>query len=167
MIGGRHVLVLGTFLLAVLLYVDRVCISTARDPITRDLDLTDTEFGWVLSSFALGYALFQTPTGMLADRYGPRLVLAAVVVLWSRVHRADRGGVPGWPPCWSCGSCSGRARRGRSPAWPGRSTPGSRCGSGASPRGSTSRAGGSGRRSPCRPWPGWSRRSAGGRRSSS
>src|SRR5262245_26191540 len=83
MIGGRHVLVLGTFLLAVLLYVDRVCISTARDPITRDLSLTDTEFGWVLSSFALGYALFQTPAGMLADRYGPRLVLAAVVALWS------------------------------------------------------------------------------------
>jgi ACS family glucarate transporter-like MFS transporter len=83
MIGGRHVLVLGTFLLAVLLYVDRVCISTARDPITRDLGLTDTEFGWALSSFALGYALFQAPTGALADRYGPRLVLTAVVVLWS------------------------------------------------------------------------------------
>ena len=37
----------------------------------------------MLSAFALGYALFQTPTGMLADRYGPRLVLAAVVVVWS------------------------------------------------------------------------------------
>ena len=83
MIARRHILILGTFLLAVLLYVDRICISTAKGPVTADLRLSDTEFGWVLSAFALGYALFQTPTGMLADRYGPRLVLAAVVAAWS------------------------------------------------------------------------------------
>jgi ACS family glucarate transporter-like MFS transporter len=39
--------------------------------------------GWVFSAFSLGYALFQTPAGMLADRFGPRLVLAAVVATWS------------------------------------------------------------------------------------
>ncbi len=83
MIPTRHLLVFETFLLAVLLYVDRVCISTAKEPITRDLKLSDTEFGWAVSAFALGYALCQTPTGMLADRYGPRLVLAAVVIVWS------------------------------------------------------------------------------------
>ncbi len=83
MIPTRYLLVLGTFLLAVLLYVDRVCISTAQGPLTADLGLTDTEFGWALSAFALGYALCQTPTGMLADRFGPRLVLAAVVTVWS------------------------------------------------------------------------------------
>jgi ACS family glucarate transporter-like MFS transporter len=83
MIPTRYLLVSGTFLLAVLLYVDRICISTAQGPITTDLKLSDTEFGWALSAFALGYALCQTPTGMLADRFGPRLVLAAVVTLWS------------------------------------------------------------------------------------
>ena len=83
MIPTRHLLVLGTFLLAVLLYVDRVCISVAQEPITADLGLTDIEFGWALSAFALGYALCQTPAGMLADRFGPRAVLAAVVALWS------------------------------------------------------------------------------------
>ncbi len=50
----RHLLVLGTFLLAMLLYVDRVCISAAKDAITADLGLSDTQFGWVLSAFALG-----------------------------------------------------------------------------------------------------------------
>jgi ACS family glucarate transporter-like MFS transporter len=39
--------------------------------------------GWVLSVFALGYALFQTPSGILADRLGPRRVLTAVVTFWS------------------------------------------------------------------------------------
>ena len=83
MVARRHILVLGTFLLAMLLYVDRVCISTAQGPIAADLKLSDTEFGWALSAFALGYALCQTPTGMLADRFGPRLVLSAVVIVWS------------------------------------------------------------------------------------
>jgi ACS family glucarate transporter-like MFS transporter len=82
-IPTRYLLVLGTFLLAVLLYVDRVCISTAKGPITHDLKLSDKEFGWAMSAFALGYALCQTPSGMLADRFGPRRVLASVVVVWS------------------------------------------------------------------------------------
>jgi ACS family glucarate transporter-like MFS transporter len=83
MIGQRHLLVAGMFLLAMLLYVDRICISTAKEPIAARLNLSDQEFGWVLSAFALGYALCQTPMGYVADRFGPRLTLATVVTLWS------------------------------------------------------------------------------------
>jgi MFS transporter, ACS family, glucarate transporter len=83
MIPKRHLVVCATFLLSVLLYVDRVCISTAKGQITRDLGLTDTQFGWVMSAFAIGYALFQTPSGMLADKLGARKILAAIVTLWS------------------------------------------------------------------------------------
>ncbi|MHB8897170.1 MAG: MFS transporter [Thermoguttaceae bacterium] len=83
MIPKRHLLLLGTFLLSVLLYVDRACISTAKGDITRDLALSDTQWGWVMAAFALGYALFQTPTGAVADRFGPRVLLTSVVVLWS------------------------------------------------------------------------------------
>ena len=72
-----------TFLLSMLLYVDRVAISTARNPITSELSLSDTDFGWILSAFALGYALFQVPSGILADRFGPRVVLSSIVTLWS------------------------------------------------------------------------------------
>jgi len=79
----RALVVTGTFLLSVLLYVDRVCISTAKGPITAELGLSDTQFGWVMSSFAIGYALFQTPSGMLADRIGGRRILAGIVTLWS------------------------------------------------------------------------------------
>src|SRR5262245_613114 len=83
MIPRRAVLAGATFLLAVLLYVDRICISTAKEGITHDLGLTDKQFGWVLSAFALGYALFQAPGGWLADRFGPRRVLTLVVAAWS------------------------------------------------------------------------------------
>jgi ACS family glucarate transporter-like MFS transporter len=79
----RHWLIFGTFLLTMLLYVDRVCVSSAKEAITRDLGLSDTQFGWVLSAFALGYALFQTPSGVLADRFGPRIVLTSVMSFWS------------------------------------------------------------------------------------
>lgn len=79
----RYLVVVATFSLSLLLYIDRVCISTAKGPIVRDLDLTDRQFGWILSAFAFGYALFQTPCGAFADRYGARKVLSAVVSLWS------------------------------------------------------------------------------------
>jgi ACS family glucarate transporter-like MFS transporter len=72
-----------TFLLSMLLYVDRVAISTARNPVTSELGLSDTQFGWILSAFALGYALFQVPSGVLADRLGPRVVLSGIVTVWS------------------------------------------------------------------------------------
>lgn len=82
-IPRRFVFVFGTFCISLFMYIDRACISAAKDPITRDLGLTDNQMGWVLSAFALGYALFQVPGGLLADRYGPRKVLAGIITLWS------------------------------------------------------------------------------------
>ncbi|WP_025761210.1 MFS transporter [Dyadobacter tibetensis] len=79
----RYRLVATTFSLTILLYIDRVCISAAKDPITAGLGLSDTQFGWILSAFALGYALCQTPSGQLVDSKGPHLVLAVIVSLWS------------------------------------------------------------------------------------
>jgi ACS family glucarate transporter-like MFS transporter len=79
----RYLMVTGTFLLALLLYVDRICISVAKEPISEALSLTDKQMGWVLAIFSLGYAFFQTPSGMLADRLGPRKVLASIVTIWS------------------------------------------------------------------------------------
>ncbi len=80
---GRHIVAAGMFLLALLLYIDRVCISVAKEAIGGELGLSDKAMGWVLSAFALGYALFQVPSGMMADRFGPRKVLAAIVTFWS------------------------------------------------------------------------------------
>ena len=79
----RSFIVLSTFLLTLLLYIDRVCISVARTPIMTDLHLSDKQMGWALSLFALGYALFQIPAGSLGDRLGPRQVLTMIVSFWS------------------------------------------------------------------------------------
>lgn len=82
-IPSRYLLVVLTFLLSLLLYIDRVCISAATDSIRPALGFSEKQMGWVLSAFALGYALFQTPGGLLADRLGPRVILTAVVGFWS------------------------------------------------------------------------------------
>ena len=79
----RYRFFLGSFLITLLLYVDRVCISSAKDSIAGDLSLTDIQMGWVLSAFALGYALFQVPGGALGDKYGVRRVMTTIMVLWS------------------------------------------------------------------------------------
>ncbi len=79
----RYKMVFGTFILAMIVLFDRILISVAKDPIAESISLTDKQMGWVLSIFALGYALFQTPSGLLADRFGARRILTAVVTLWS------------------------------------------------------------------------------------
>lgn len=83
MFPKRYLVVLATFSLSLLLYIDRTCISVAKDAVTGDLGLTTKQWSWVLSAFAFGYALFQTPAGALADKLGGRLVLTAVVSAWS------------------------------------------------------------------------------------
>jgi ACS family glucarate transporter-like MFS transporter len=79
----KYFVVLVLFVLSMITYVDRVCISAAKDPISGEMHLSDTAMGLVFSAFALGYALAQIPSGWLADRFGPRLVLTTVVTLWS------------------------------------------------------------------------------------
>lgn len=79
----RFVLIFSTFLLTVLLYVDRACISAAKEDISSDLGFSMTEFGWIMAVFTLGYALFQTPSGKLADSKGARGVIAGIVTIWS------------------------------------------------------------------------------------
>lgn len=79
----KYIIVAALFVLSMITYVDRVCISAAKDPISAEMHLSDTAMGLIFSAFALGYALAQIPCGWLADRLGPRLVLTFVVTLWS------------------------------------------------------------------------------------
>jgi ACS family glucarate transporter-like MFS transporter len=79
----RYVLVLFTFIHTLNLYIDRAVISASKDSIIADLNLSLTEWGWIMAIFTLGYALFQTPSGYFADIKGPRFVLSAIVFFWS------------------------------------------------------------------------------------
>jgi MFS family permease len=69
-------------------YLDRVCISTAAPQIKADLALSDAQMGYVFSAFTLAYALFEVPSGWLADRFGARLMLTRIVLWWSAMTAA-------------------------------------------------------------------------------
>jgi sugar phosphate permease len=69
--------------LAMVTYIDRVCISKLAPDIMRDLHLSTVQMGYVFSSFAFAYALFEIPTAWWADRLGARAVLTRIVLWWS------------------------------------------------------------------------------------
>lgn len=79
----RYQVVAFAVLLAMVTYLDRVCISKLAPDIMRDLDLSKVQMAWVFSSFALAYAFFEIPTAWWADRAGTRRVLTRIVVWWS------------------------------------------------------------------------------------
>jgi ACS family glucarate transporter-like MFS transporter len=79
----RHYVVSATCLVAVLLYLDRFCVSMAEIYIKEDLGLTDAQVGMMLSAFFWAYALAQVPSGWLADRFGGRWMLTIYVLAWS------------------------------------------------------------------------------------
>ena len=70
-------------LLAVITYLDRVCIAVAGPRMQDALHISPAAWGWVLSVFSLSYSAFEIPTGALGDRIGPRRVLTRIVVWWS------------------------------------------------------------------------------------
>jgi len=71
------------FWLAIITYLDRVCIAVAAPFIMDDLGLTVVQMGVVFSAFTLAYSLFEIPSGWLGDVMGPRRVLTRIVLWWS------------------------------------------------------------------------------------
>src|SRR6185436_1994899 len=69
--------------LTTLTYLDRICISLVGVRIKTEFHLNNEQFGWVLGSFALAYALFEIPSGVLGDRIGQRAVFIRIVLWWS------------------------------------------------------------------------------------
>jgi MFS family permease len=79
----RHTVLAFAATLAVVTYVDRVCIAQAAPHIQSELGLSASEMGLAFSAFSLAYGLFEIPGGWLGDWIGPRKVLMRVVVMWS------------------------------------------------------------------------------------
>ncbi len=69
--------------LSIITYLDRNAISFAGIDITRELGLSEIQFGWILAAFTISYGLFEIPTGLWGDRFGEKKTLARVVIWWS------------------------------------------------------------------------------------
>jgi MFS family permease len=79
----RYWVVVFAVMLAVVTYIDRVCISFAAPFISADLHLSKVQMGHAFSAFGWTYALFEIPGGFLGDWIGPRRVLLRIVLWWS------------------------------------------------------------------------------------
>jgi ACS family glucarate transporter-like MFS transporter len=79
----RYRLVFLLFLLTAVAYLDRTNISIAGVSIRSQFKIDNTELGWLISAFLVGYATFQIPAGLLARRLGARRALTTAVLLWA------------------------------------------------------------------------------------
>jgi ACS family sodium-dependent inorganic phosphate cotransporter len=64
-------------------YIDRTNISVAAIAMQAAFSWSETQKGAVLSAFFVGYLPLMVATGVLANRYGGKLVLGLAVVWWS------------------------------------------------------------------------------------
>jgi len=78
----RWFLVFWLFVLSAVSYLDRVNFSIASPSIADNYHLSGVQLGGVVTAMMIGYGLFQTIGGWLADRIGPRRVLTAGVIWW-------------------------------------------------------------------------------------
>ncbi len=78
----RWALIGWMFAISAIAYLDRVNIAIAGRAIQQEFHFNNIQLGWVFSAFVAGYALFQAPGGRLADRFGPRRILALGTIWW-------------------------------------------------------------------------------------
>jgi len=82
--GKRNLALFILFLVSTLNFLDRYMFSVLVPSIKTELQLTDTEVGFVTGlAFSLFYATMGVPIARLADRTSRRGVLATAVALWS------------------------------------------------------------------------------------
>ena len=72
-----------SFLMAFLMYMERGAIGAAAPSIMREFHVDKIAMGWAISAFSWSYALCQIPGGWMADRFGPRAVLAVAMAWWA------------------------------------------------------------------------------------
>ncbi len=73
------------WVVAFLNYLDRILITSMRDPIVADFSLTDAQFGLLTAVFLWSYGIFSPFGGFIADKYSRKKVIVFSVFVWSLV----------------------------------------------------------------------------------
>lgn len=103
------------FLATLINYIDRLTLSVLGPVITKDLNLSNTEFGGIVVWFLLAYTISQGVSGKLYDRIGTRRGFMLSITVWSlaaMAHAFARGVV-------SLSACRFALGLGEAGNWPG------------------------------------------------
>lgn len=73
------------WIIAFLNYLDRILITSMRDPIVSEFSLTDAQFGLLTSAFLWSYGILSPFGGFLADKFSRKMVIIFSVFIWSLV----------------------------------------------------------------------------------
>src|SRR5687767_10146615 len=73
------------WLVALLNYLDRLMITTMRDPIKASIAMSDKQFGLLTAVFLWVYGALSPFGGYLADRFNRRTVIMVSLFVWSAV----------------------------------------------------------------------------------
>lgn len=78
-------------------YIDRQILAFLVTPLKQDLHISDTEIGLLQGlAFAMFYAFFGLPMGMLADRFNRRNIVLAGLLVWSVMTALSAGARSYW-----------------------------------------------------------------------
>ena len=78
----RHIILAVMCLMYFISYIDRVNIAVAGPLIRHEMGLSTVQLGLVFSAFAYPYAAMQIIGGWLSDKFGPKLVLTVLSLIW-------------------------------------------------------------------------------------
>jgi len=80
-------------------YLYRTANAVIGPVLARDLALADNALGLLTSTYFLAFGAAQLPLGMLLDRFGPRRVEAALLLIAAAGAAvfAMSGSLAGWP----------------------------------------------------------------------
>src|SRR5215467_10576356 len=70
------------FLLYVISFIDRANIGFAALTMNKELGITSEQFGWVAGVFFFGYVLAGIPSNLLLHKFGARVWIAVILVVW-------------------------------------------------------------------------------------
>ncbi|MEQ1761504.1 MAG: MFS transporter [Pyrinomonadaceae bacterium] len=81
--GLRWVIIGLVFFATLINYIDRLTISVLAPLITKELNLTNTEFGGIATWFLFAYTISQALSGKLYDRIGIKKGFTVSIIVWS------------------------------------------------------------------------------------
>jgi ACS family hexuronate transporter-like MFS transporter len=83
-LNGLRWYIVGLVFLATLInYIDRLTLSVLAPVITKDLGLSNTEYGGITTWFLLAYTISQALSGKLYDRIGTKKGFTVSIIVWS------------------------------------------------------------------------------------